>query len=220
MNDTVITSNSVTDLINNSYNEYNYYNAEELDFSLNESLSLLKNELKRLEKKIIVTQLTLKYNSNNRGYWVDEDYFEVLNTDLVYYKEKYECVRWAILNILDELKNNQCIDDDINNSVKTNIIEDDNGDENEDDTGNENEDDTGNENEDEDDIGDENEDENDIGEDEDDQDENEDKNDTKNISYFKDSEDENANPLFVKSEFNKPILRTPIERLFTYISGV
>ena len=199
MNDTVITSNSVTDLINNSYNDYNYYNAEELDFSLNESLSLLKNELKRLEKKIIVTQLTLKYNGNNRGYWVDEDYLEVLNTDLVYYKEKYECVRSAILNILGELRKNHGIEDDTNNSVKTNTIEDDTGDENEDDD-------------------EENEDDDEENEDEDD--ENEDEDNKENVSYVKDSKDENPAPPFVKSDVDKPILRTPIERLFTYISGV
>ena len=122
MNNNIITDTLFTDLINNSYNDYNYYNAEDLDFSLIESLSLLNNEIKRLEKKIIVTQITLKYNGNNRGYWVDENFLEVLNTDLVYYKEKYECVRSAILNILDELKINQCIKDENNNSAIMNTI--------------------------------------------------------------------------------------------------
>lgn len=195
MNNNVITDTLFTDLINNSYNDYNYYNAEDLDFTLNESLSLLNNEIKRLEKKIIVTQITLKYNGNNRGYWVDEDFFEVLNTDLVYYKEKYECVRSAILNILIELKNNDCIKDENNNSAIMNTIKEEDADAEAD-----NEEVVGVKS----DADDEEEDADDEEEETDDEEE-------------EDTDDEIKDPPFVKAIDDNPILQTPFERFITYL---
>ena len=119
MNDNVITTEPITELLKNNYD---YYNEEDLDFTLDESFLLLKNELTRVEKKIIVTELTIKYNSvpNRLGYWVDEEYLEILNTDLLYYKEKYGYVKTAILNLLNKMKETQYNED---GTLKINSIE-------------------------------------------------------------------------------------------------
>ena len=119
MNDNVITTEPITELLKNNYD---YYNEEDLDFTLDESFLLLKNELSRVEKKIIVTELTIKYNSvpNRLGYWADDEYFEILNTDLLYYKEKYEYVKTAILNLLNKMKETQYNED---GTLKINSIE-------------------------------------------------------------------------------------------------
>jgi len=92
--------------------DYSYYDEEDLDFSLKETFTLLNNELKRLEKKIIITQLTQKHCNDNEDIWLDDEYLQLLESDLLYYKDKYECVKSALLNVVFKMKGSQNIEKD------------------------------------------------------------------------------------------------------------
>lgn len=88
-----------------SPDRYNLYTLEDLNFSLKESLQFLKNELKRIEKKIIAVQLTRKYYDEKEGteVYLDNYHIEDLNDDISRYTEKYEIIKISVLNLINKI---------------------------------------------------------------------------------------------------------------------
>jgi hypothetical protein len=87
----------------NNWDDFDVY------FTLNEKIDLLKNELKRTRRKVIVNQFVKSHFMDNNPYdtgyfWVDDEYIREFGDRLYSDMLHYECVKSTIFNIQNEIR--------------------------------------------------------------------------------------------------------------------